>query len=157
MSKDQNDDVLAAVAQEAHALLGKVGGPVRRISVRAGEHHVEIEWEPRAAGKRSTTADAPAAAAAAPDGAEPGGGGHVITAPLVGTFYRSPEPGAPAYIQEGDVVEAEQEIAIIEAMKIMNRIVADVPGRVARILVADGDMVEFGQPLIQLEPPDAAS
>lgn len=159
MSKDDEDDRLAAVAREAHALLGKISGPVRRISVQAGDHHVEIEWEPRAARKGSISAGV-GGDLLGPDGSAAEAGelaGHIITAPLVGTFYRSPEPGSAPFVEEGDVVEAEQEIGIVEAMKIMNRIVADAPGRVARILVTDGDMVEFGQPLFQLEPADAAS
>jgi acetyl-CoA carboxylase biotin carboxyl carrier protein len=78
-----------------------------------------------------------------------------VTAPLVGTYYRSPEPGAKPFVEVGDLVEAEQEIGIIEAMKIMNRIVADTGGRVAELVVNDGDMVEFGQTLMLLEPLDA--
>ncbi|HEV7888218.1 MAG TPA: biotin/lipoyl-containing protein, partial [Acidimicrobiales bacterium] len=78
-----------------------------------------------------------------------------VTAPLVGTYYRSPEPGAKPFVEVGDMVEAEQEIGIIEAMKIMNRIVADAGGKVVELVVNDGDMVEFGQTLMLLEPLDA--
>jgi acetyl-CoA carboxylase biotin carboxyl carrier protein len=74
---------------------------------------------------------------------------------LVGTYYRSPEPGAKPFVEVGDVVEPDQEVGIIEAMKIMNRIVAETGGRVAELVANDGDMVEFGQPLILLEPLDA--
>jgi acetyl-CoA carboxylase biotin carboxyl carrier protein len=80
---------------------------------------------------------------------------HAVVAVLVGTFYRSPEPGAAAFVEVGDVVEEGQDIAIIEAMKVMNRIQADRAGRVAEILVQDGEMVEFEQRLIILEPVDA--
>jgi acetyl-CoA carboxylase biotin carboxyl carrier protein len=82
-------------------------------------------------------------------------GATSITAPLVGTYYRSPEPGAKPFVEVGDVVEPDQEVGIIEAMKIMNRIVAETGGRVAELVANDGDMVEFGQPLILLEPLDA--
>ena len=152
MSSD--DDELKALAREAHALLGKVGGPVRRISVRAGDNHIEIEWDPTAA-----PAGPPVAGftmASDPAATDAGGpvSGHIIMAPLVGTFYRAPEPGAPPFVEEGDTIDVNQEIGIVEAMKIMNRIVSDASGRLARILVADGEMVEFGQPLFQLEPLD---
>ena len=74
-----------------------------------------------------------------------------MVAPLVGTFYRSPEPGAKPFVEVGDVVEPETEVAIVEAMKIMNRITADCAGRVTEILVSDGEMVEFGQTLMYVE------
>ena len=149
------DDQLASVAREAHALLGKVGGPVRRISVQAGDHRIEIEWDPTAA----------PAGPAAPTGGilttdlgsgEAGGlpPGHIITAPLVGTFYRAGEPGAAPFVEEGDLIEVGQEVGIVEAMKIMNRVVSDGAGRLGRVLVDNGEMVEFGQPLFQLEPPE---
>lgn len=155
MSSD--DDELKALAREAHALLGKVGGPVRRISVRSGDHRIEIEWDPSAAPAGPAAAMPAGGAIVADPAAGDGGGtdgGHIITAPLVGTFYRSPEPGAAAFVEEGDTIDVDQEIGIVEAMKIMNRIVSDASGRLARVLVADGDMVEFGQPLFQLEPLD---
>ncbi len=74
---------------------------------------------------------------------------------LVGTFYRQGEPGAPPFVEVGDVVEEGQDVAIIEAMKVMNHIQADRAGRVAEILVENGEMVEFEQRLIILEPLDS--
>ncbi len=79
-------------------------------------------------------------------------GRHPILAPLVGTFYRAPEPGAKPFVEEGDVVDEGQSVAIVEAMKLMNQVVADQGGRVAEILVKDGDWVEFEQVLMYLEP-----
>jgi acetyl-CoA carboxylase biotin carboxyl carrier protein len=73
-----------------------------------------------------------------------------VTAPTVGVFYRSPEPGAPPFVSEGDVVAAGQQVAIIEAMKLMIPVEADRAGRVAAILCADADAVEYGQPLLVL-------
>src|SRR5208282_4189961 len=84
--------------------------------------------------------------------AEPADGRHAIVAPLVGTFYRCPDPGAKPFVEVGDVVEADQEVGIVEAMKIMNRVVADRPGRVAEFAVADGEMVEFAQAIMYLDP-----
>jgi acetyl-CoA carboxylase biotin carboxyl carrier protein len=77
---------------------------------------------------------------------------HPIVAPLVGTFYRSPQPGAKPFVEEGDLVEKGQTVAIVEAMKIMNQIQADRAGRVAQIMVQDAEWVEFQQVLIYLEP-----
>ena len=149
------DDQLASVAREAHALLGKVGGPVRRISVQAGDHRIEIEWDPTAA-PAGPAAALPAGGILTADAgiAEAGGlpPGHIITAPLVGTFYRAGEPGAAPFVEEGDLIEVGQEVGIVEAMKIMNRVVSDGSGRLGRVLVDNGEMVEFGQPLFQLEP-----
>ncbi|MDR7487669.1 MAG: acetyl-CoA carboxylase biotin carboxyl carrier protein, partial [Armatimonadota bacterium] len=75
-----------------------------------------------------------------------------ITAPMVGTFYRAPAPDAPPFVNEGDVVQPGQTVCIIEAMKLFNEIQSEVAGRVARILVENGSPVEYGQPLILIEP-----
>lgn len=89
--------------------------------------------------------DAPAAAAAAPVAAAPQG--HVVTSPMVGTFYRAPSPGAEAFVQVGDTVKEGQTICIIEAMKLLNEIESDKSGVVKEILVENGQAVEYGQPL----------
>jgi acetyl-CoA carboxylase biotin carboxyl carrier protein len=83
------------------------------------------------------------AAVAEPEGA-------VVTAPMLGTFYRAPGPGEPAFVDVGDTIEVGQTIGIIEAMKIMNEIPAEVPGTVAEFLVNSGQPVEYGQPLLRL-------
>jgi len=75
---------------------------------------------------------------------------HIITAPMIGTYYASPTPGAPAFVGEGDDVFVGQTIGIIEAMKIMNEISADRSGTVEAILVSNGQPVEYGSPLFQL-------
>jgi acetyl-CoA carboxylase biotin carboxyl carrier protein len=71
---------------------------------------------------------------------------------MVGTFYRAPAPGAEPYVKEGDVVQKGTVVCIIEAMKLMNEIETEVKGRVARIVVENGQPVEFGQTLFLLEP-----
>lgn len=157
---DHDDDDAASfedVAKQAHELLKKAGGPVTRIAVQSGEHMIEIEWDPNAAPPSGLPPSGFAAAAASDTAATAGdmSGLVAVTAPLVGTFYRSPEPGAKPFVEIGDLVEEEQEIGIIEAMKIMNRIVADASGKVVELLVNDGEMVEFGQKLMLLEPLDA--
>ena len=77
---------------------------------------------------------------------------HAVRAPLVGTFYRAPEPGSAPFVEVGDVVAWGQQLAIIEAMKLMNAIEADCDGRVVEIPVADGSPVEFDQPLVLIDP-----
>jgi acetyl-CoA carboxylase biotin carboxyl carrier protein len=89
---------------------------------------------------------APSAAPAAPAvAAEPTG--HVVKSPMVGTFYRSSAPGAPAFVEVGSTIKEGDTLCIIEAMKLLNEIDADVSGTVTKILVENGQPVEFGQPL----------
>ena len=96
-------------------------------------------------------ATGPAAAAPAPSPAVPeapaGHEGHVLKAPMVGTFYRSPSPDAKAFVEVGQTVKEGQTICIIEAMKLMNEIEADASGVVKAVLVENGQPVEYGQPL----------
>jgi acetyl-CoA carboxylase biotin carboxyl carrier protein len=94
-------------------------------------------------------AGAPAAAAApvAAPAAAPEHTGHVVKSPMVGTFYRSSAPGAPAFVEVGATVKEGDTLCIIEAMKLLNEIDADYSGTVTKILVENGQPVEFGQPL----------
>ncbi|MFD5541245.1 acetyl-CoA carboxylase biotin carboxyl carrier protein, partial [Streptomyces sp. NPDC127079] len=78
--------------------------------------------------------------------------GRTVTAPLVGTFYRAPEPGARPFVEAGDRVVAGQTIGIVEAMKLMNHVVSEWDGVVAEILAEDAMAVEYGQALLRLEP-----
>ena len=95
---------------------------------------------------------APTAPAAAPAEAasEAAAEGHVVKAPMVGTFYRSPSPDAKAFVEVGQAVKEGDTICIIEAMKLMNEIEADAGGVVKAILVENGQPVEYGQPLFIL-------
>lgn len=77
--------------------------------------------------------------------------GHTITSPLIGTFYSSPSPDAPSFVNVGDRVKKGQVIGIIEAMKLMNELESDFDGVIKEILVKDETVVEFGQPLFILE------
>jgi acetyl-CoA carboxylase biotin carboxyl carrier protein len=97
---------------------------------------------PMAAAPVAATAAAPAADAASSLPA-----GHVVTAPMVGTFYRSGSPGSPAFVEIGQSVKEGDTLCILEAMKLMNEIEADVSGTVKAILVENGQPVEFGQPM----------
>ena len=76
--------------------------------------------------------------------------GKLVKAPMVATFYRSAKPGSPPFVEIGDKVAAGQVVCILEAMKMMNEIEADVGGTVAEILVENGQPVQFGQPLIRI-------
>ncbi len=78
----------------------------------------------------------------------------VVTSPMIGTYYASPSPGDPPFVQEGDEVEVGQVIGIIEAMKIMNEITSEYEGRISKILVKNAQAVEYGQPLIHIAPID---
>jgi acetyl-CoA carboxylase biotin carboxyl carrier protein len=77
---------------------------------------------------------------------------HIITSPIVGTFYRAASPGSEAYVKVGDVVEEGQILCVVEAMKLMTEIPSDVTGEVARIYVENSDAVEFGQKLFGIRP-----
>jgi acetyl-CoA carboxylase biotin carboxyl carrier protein len=75
-----------------------------------------------------------------------------LTAPMVGTFYRSPAPGEPAFVELGSRIQAGQPVCILEAMKLMNELEADISGEVVEILVETGTPVEFGQVLMRIRP-----
>jgi acetyl-CoA carboxylase biotin carboxyl carrier protein len=77
---------------------------------------------------------------------------HQVTSPIVGTFYESPSPGAPAFVKVGDQVEVGQVLCIVEAMKLMNEIECDLAGEIIRRIAVSGQPVEFGQPLFAIRP-----
>jgi acetyl-CoA carboxylase biotin carboxyl carrier protein len=77
---------------------------------------------------------------------------HIVKSPIVGTFYESPSPGSPPFVKVGDAVEAGQVLCIIEAMKLMNEIEAEVSGELAKRFVANNQPIEYGQPLFAIRP-----
>ena len=99
---------------------------------------------PAAAAPAAAAAAAPAEAPAAPSG-------HTVKSPMVGTFYGAASPGAKPFVEVGSTIKEGDPICIIEAMKIMNEIEADKSGTVTKILCANGQPVEFGQPLFIIE------
>ena len=111
---------------------------------------VSVAPGPAVAAPVAERAAAPAPAAPAPAEAETAPEGHVVKAPMVGTFYRSPSPDAKAFVEVGQTVKEGDTICIIEAMKLMNEIEADAGGVVKAILVENGQPVEYGQPLFIL-------
>jgi acetyl-CoA carboxylase biotin carboxyl carrier protein len=157
-SADQQQ--LAELCDQAAAFARSLTGPLRRVAVRQGSAAVEVDWHEPQAG--AETAPATVRVAPTADVVEgPGVRGavppdtrhlHVVTAPLVGTFYRSPAPGEDPYVTPGTTVTAGQTLGIVEAMKLLNPIVADVDGQVEAVLVDDAEYVEFEQPLVRIAP-----
>ena len=92
-----------------------------------------------------------AAPIAAPTASPPPSVDHMVQAPMVGTYYSAPAPGAKPFVQIGDEVKVGQVLCIIEAMKMMNQIESDRAGKVTSVLVQNGDPVEFGQPLFAIQ------
>jgi acetyl-CoA carboxylase biotin carboxyl carrier protein len=135
---------------------------IAEIEIKEGEEAVRISRMPAAGVAQLPQATHPTAApGAAPPAAEAAAGEgaapkpkpseHVITAPMVGTFYASPSPGAKPFVEIGDEIKVGQVLCIIEAMKMMNQIEADRAGRIASVMARNGDPVEFGQPLFVVE------
>lgn len=138
-------DLVRALAQ----LLSENG--LTEIEYAVGDHLIRVSRaQTGTVSVAPVVASAPAEAAASPTppaDAHPG----AVTAPMVGTVYLAPQPGAPAFVQPGETVAAGQPLLIIEAMKVMNEIRAPRAGRVAQILVEDAQPVEYGAPLMLIE------
>ena len=124
----------------------------------AGELEIEDEGVRITVRKPSSAAAAPApppvvaAATAPPPPVVPTTDGLLVESPMVGTFYRSPSPTSPVFVEEGDHVEIGQTLCILEAMKLFNELKSDHAGVVRKILVKNADPVEYGQPLFELAP-----
>jgi acetyl-CoA carboxylase biotin carboxyl carrier protein len=135
---------------------------IAEIEISEGEESVRISRYPQgmamaapqlvAAAPAPAAAPPPAAAPSAPAAAAPAADAdNVVTAPMVGTFYAAPAPGAKPFVQVGDEVKEGDVLCIIEAMKMMNQIESDKAGRVVSVLARNGEPVEFGQPLFVIE------
>jgi acetyl-CoA carboxylase biotin carboxyl carrier protein len=100
------------------------------------------------------SAPAPSAPAAAPSAKSTADDSKYVTikSPMIGTFYRTPSPDAPAFVSEGDVVKKGQPVCIIEAMKLFNEIESEVSGKIVKILVDNASPVEYDQPLFLVDP-----
>lgn len=131
---------------------------VEELEIKEGEESVRISRGSRGVAAQpmqtyiQQPAQAPAAAApiAAPEPAAPAPTTHAVRSPMVGTFYRSSSPGAAAFAEVGQKVNAGDTVCIIEAMKMMNQIQADKSGVVEAVLIEDGEPVEFDQALITI-------
>jgi acetyl-CoA carboxylase biotin carboxyl carrier protein len=147
---------------------------IAELEVKEGEESVRIARYPTGSAAPmyqyappALPAAAPAAPAAAGSGTAPAPSrtehsaadkilnvtrGHIVKSPMVGTFYRSPSPGAKAFVEVGQTVKQGQTLCIIEAMKMLNQIEADASGVIAEILVENEQAVQFDQPLFVIEP-----
>lgn len=147
---------MAELREHAQIFAARAPGSLRLLRMEAGDASIEVQWH-SAPGSDQVSARTQAP----PSGGPPSDGQTaddtrqmLVTAPLVGTFYRAPAPGRPPFVEVGDHVVPGQTIGIIEAMKLMNSVVAGQPGRVTEVFADDGQPVEFGQPLIALIPPE---
>jgi len=145
-------------------LVGSTG--VARVEVEHGGARIEIEGKPQpqvvvasAAGTETAPASqvllAPPLAAdtAGPEADDSADGdGHVVPSPIVGTFYRAPNPESDPFVRVGDDVRVGQVLCIVEAMKLMNEIESDVDGTVVKVHVDNAQPVEYGQPLFTIRP-----
>ena len=130
---------------------------ISELEVTEGEEKVKIVKSGGSSTAYATplqvvnAAASPAPPAAAPAAEPEEAQGHAVKSPMVGTFYRSPSPGAKPFVEVGDTVKAGDTICIIEAMKLLNEIECDKDGVVKAILVENGQPVEYGEPLVVLE------
>ena len=139
---------------------------IAEIEITEGEESVRISRYPAGPAPVMMPATAPASPAAHAAGraavpaaepaadtpeAEPPDPGQTVTAPMVGTYYSAPAPGAKPFVEVGSTVEAGDTLCIIEAMKMMNQIEAELGGTVVSVLAENGEPVEFGQPLFIIE------
>jgi acetyl-CoA carboxylase biotin carboxyl carrier protein len=167
-------EMIESVWAEARDLIRRLeGSTVQRFAVAAGDYKIEIERGAPvvAANPAPQPADGPIIPVQSFGVPSPGGRGASgvftfepppdtdnrvpVLAPLVGTFYSAAQPGAKPFVEVGDNVEAGQPVCIVEAMKMMNEVVASEAGKVAEIAAQNGDWVEFEQVLVYLEPPEA--
>ncbi|MGW2225662.1 acetyl-CoA carboxylase biotin carboxyl carrier protein [Streptomyces formicae] len=146
---------LDELCRSAERLVRLAGPGLSRLQLTSGGTVVVVEWN-----------GAPAAARPPSAAASHGGGGGVgegeaheeedtrarVLSPCVGTFYHRPQPDAPPFVKPGDAVTPGQQIGVVEAMKLMTPVSAQTAGLVAELLVPDGEPVEFGQPLLAIEP-----
>ena len=132
---------------------------IAEIEIKEGEEAVRISRNSSvtttvaapAAAPVATPAPSPAAPAASEEKPAPHAtSGHVVSSPMVGTFYRSPSPSSPPFVEVGTHVKAGDVVCIVEAMKMMNQIEAEKAGIIEAILVKDGEPVEFDQPLVTI-------
>ena len=126
---------------ESKVRIVKSGGPQGQVVMMQPQSAPQQLATPGAAAAPAPVAAAPAAPAA------PETQGHVVKSPMVGSFYRASAPGAPAFVEVGSTVKEGDTLCIIEAMKLLNEIDAEVSGVVKEILVENGQPIEFGQPL----------
>jgi acetyl-CoA carboxylase biotin carboxyl carrier protein len=162
-------DVLKQLQDSALGLLAGLDRAPKSLRIKADQVEIELAWPEAQAGAVAapgapvTVAPPPGAPIlmAVPTGpAEPSGAGdtdsgHYLLAHTVGVFYRAQEPGGKPFVEPGEVVSPGQQIGIIEAMKLMIPVEAEIGGRIVEALVADGSAVEYGDKLFAIEPTES--
>ncbi|NYT93260.1 acetyl-CoA carboxylase biotin carboxyl carrier protein [Salinispora sp. H7-4] len=159
------DLALTDLRRQARELLAELAGPIRRIRLGSGDAVLEVEWHAVGDGGQPPAHPVLAAPPVVPAhpllAAQPvvpvqpaavPTARHAVRSPIVGTFYRAPEPGAAPFVAVGDRVHPGQVVGIVEAMKLMNEVTADRAGRIAEVLTDDGQPVEYDQPLLAVDP-----
>jgi acetyl-CoA carboxylase biotin carboxyl carrier protein len=126
---------------ETHVVAAPIAAPIAAAMISAVAAAAPVAAVPSAAPPQET---APPAA--------PEENLHIVKSPIVGTYYEAPSPGSPPFSKVGDTVTAGQILCIVEAMKLMNEIESDVAGEIVKILVSNGQPVEYGQPLFAIRP-----
>ncbi|TMR95150.1 acetyl-CoA carboxylase biotin carboxyl carrier protein [Nonomuraea basaltis] len=145
MSEQAWSEEFKLLRAEVSSLVKTIPGAVSTVVLRSGDRSVEVSWThqegpvTRASGEPEPPRDEVADPAI-----------RSVVAPLVGTFYVAPEPGAEPFTRRGARVESGQTVAIVEAMKLMNQVPSEWSGEVVEVLVADGQPVEFGQELVRV-------
>lgn len=127
-------------------------GGVNEIEAPAATMQAATSKADHAARRESPAVGRPAAVSTPASGSslDPVPGTITVTAPMLGTFYSAPKPGEPAFVQVGTHIEPDSVLCIIEVMKLMNSVHAEVHGEVVAVLARDGELVEFGQPLFSI-------
>ncbi len=146
----QNYAALTRVVRELVEVMRSAG--LQRLEVVQGDLRIALESAQITSTVSTTTSVATTPVMTPAPEAPPTEQLETIAAPMVGTFYAAPRPGADPFVRVGDHVEPGQVVAIIEAMKVMNEIVAERSGTIVEILVENGQPVEYGQPLMRLRP-----
>ncbi|MCM8745519.1 acetyl-CoA carboxylase biotin carboxyl carrier protein [Thermomicrobium sp. CFH 73360] len=149
-ASSQNYTALTRVVRELVEVMRRAG--LQRLEVVQGDLRITLESAQVTSAALTTTSVVTTPVIALTPEVPPTEELETITAPMVGTFYAAPRPGADPFVRIGDHVEPGQVVAIIEAMKVMNEIVADRAGTIVEILVENGQPVEYGQPLMRLRP-----
>lgn len=144
-NQGSSTDELIGAVRELISLMSK--GGISELDLTSGDVSIRLRGASTATVTNHTQPSTPSEASATVPKPEEG---HLVTAPMIGTYYAAPSPGDDPFVQLGDEVEVGQVMGIIEAMKIMNEIIADKPGIVSEILVENAQAVEYGSPLVRL-------
>ncbi len=151
-SENLTPDNIAELVRNLSKTMKDTG--VHQLSVKLGDVRIKLSTASTSTDTRSTTRSSmqPDVSHDLDEPPENDSTDFVVTAPMIGTFYTSPAPNEPPFVQVGDIVEEGQTVGIIEAMKIMNEIASDKSGKVVEIIASNGETVEYGSPLVLLNP-----